>query len=117
MVEERTMLLIESCFSDISLTKQKILQRRHFISAGNPVRNSGRFAQPYEFLQEQESRPVYFMKFDSCFRSGCLNFLSLTKSTAGKNPQPSFGRGVSQAAAASAHAYFVLKCDRVAFVG
>ena len=70
MVEERTMLLNESCFSDISLTKQKILQRRHFISAGNPTRNSGRFVQPYEFLQVQESRPVSFIKLDSCFRSG-----------------------------------------------
>lgn len=35
MVEERTMLLKKSYFSDISLTKQKILQRRHFISAAS----------------------------------------------------------------------------------
>ena len=39
------MLLNDSCFRDISLTKQKILQRRHFISAGNPTRNSDRFVK------------------------------------------------------------------------
>lgn len=98
MVEERTMLLKKSYFSDISLTKQKILQRRHFISAAIRQGTQAGLLKPYEFLQVQESRPVSFIKFDSAFDpvANCRH-----------QPALSFGRGVSQAAAASAHACFV----------
>lgn len=67
MVEERTMLLKKSYFSGISLTKQKILQRRHFISAAIRQGTQAGLLKPYEFLQVQESRPVSFIKFDSAF--------------------------------------------------
>lgn len=50
MVEERTMLLKKSYFSDISLTKQKILQRRHFISAAIRQGTQAGLLKPYEFL-------------------------------------------------------------------
>jgi len=42
------MLLNDSCFRDISLTKQKTLQRRHFISAGIGQGTQAGLLKPYE---------------------------------------------------------------------
>lgn len=108
MVEERTMLLKKSYFSDISLTKQKILQRRHFISAAIRQRTQAGLLKPYEFLQVQESRPVSFIKFDSAFDpvANCRH----EPASVIRQRRLSSGRCLGSCV-------FRLKRDRVAFVG
>ncbi|MCE3241359.1 MAG: hypothetical protein K0Q83_1866 [Deltaproteobacteria bacterium] len=84
------MLLNDSCFRDISLTKQKILQRRHFISAGNPTRNSGSLLKAYDH------QSVHCARITPSLSHEVRKLLSIqlpelsyvfTKPTSGTNPQ------------------------------
>jgi hypothetical protein len=97
-----------------------MLQRDHFTSARKSDKELRLLVKPTSRSQRivQESRPLSCMEIGELFliRLPDLHMV-LREPTSGTNPQLSFGRGVSQVAAASDHACFLLGCDRVAFLG